>query len=95
MQLLSDPILNSIIGGLKKGGLKFVSVAVFFSVVALIAGVLLGKLFGLEKGYVAGMLGGALTPHCASNLNWYLWLVAININKLVVYVSESIFLASF
>ncbi|MFP4213741.1 MAG: aspartate-alanine antiporter [Desulfohalobiaceae bacterium] len=49
------------IGGLKRGGLQFVSVAVFFSVVALIAGVVLGKLFGLDKGYVAGMLGGALT----------------------------------
>ncbi len=49
------------IGGLKRGGLKFVGVAVFFSVVALGTAIILGHLFGLNQGYVAGLLGGALT----------------------------------
>ena len=49
------------IGGLKRGGMQFVTIAVFFSLVALAAGVGFGHLFGLDKGYVAGMLGGALT----------------------------------
>ncbi|MFW6049216.1 MAG: aspartate-alanine antiporter [Candidatus Bipolaricaulota bacterium] len=49
------------IGGLKRGGLKFVGVAIFFSVVALGSAIVLGRLFGLNQGYVAGLLGGALT----------------------------------
>ncbi len=49
------------IDGLKQGGLKFVAVAVFFCIVALVSAVGLGYLFGLDQGYVAGMLGGAMT----------------------------------
>lgn len=49
------------IGGLKRGGIKYVTVAVFFCVVALIAAVLLAKAFGLDEGYAGGLLGGALT----------------------------------
>jgi putative transport protein len=49
------------ISGLKRGGMKYVSVGVFFSVVALVCAVILGRAFGLDKGYTAGMLGGALT----------------------------------
>lgn len=49
------------IGGLKRGGLKLLIVAVFFGVVALISAIILGNVFGLSKGYVAGLMGGALT----------------------------------
>ena len=49
------------IGGLKRGGVKFVAVSVFFAVVALVAAVVLGNAFGLGRGYTAGMIGGALT----------------------------------
>ena len=49
------------IGGLKRGGVKFVVVSVFFAVVALVAAALLGKAFGLGRGYTAGLIGGALT----------------------------------
>jgi len=49
------------IDGLKRGGFKFVGVAVFFGIVALVSAVLLGHLFGLNQGYIAGMLGGAMT----------------------------------
>lgn len=49
------------IGGLKRGGVKYVTVAVFFCVVALIAAVFLAKVFGLDAGYAGGLMGGALT----------------------------------
>jgi len=49
------------IGGIKRGGAKYVAVAVFFCVVALIAAVLLAKAFGLDAGYAGGLMGGALT----------------------------------
>lgn len=49
------------IDGLKRGGFKFVGVAVFFGIVALVSAVVLGHLFGLDQGYIAGMLGGAMT----------------------------------
>ncbi|MFH1038156.1 MAG: aspartate-alanine antiporter [PVC group bacterium] len=49
------------IGGLKRGGLKYVTVAVFFCVAALIAAVFLAKVFGLDKGYAGGLMAGALT----------------------------------
>ncbi|MFP4508421.1 MAG: aspartate:alanine exchanger family transporter, partial [Candidatus Acetothermia bacterium] len=49
------------IDGLKRGGFKFVGVAVFFGIVALVSAVGLGYLFGLDQGYVAGLLGGAMT----------------------------------
>jgi len=49
------------VSGLKRGGMKYVSVAVFFCVFALIAAILLAKIFGLNRGYAGGMMGGALT----------------------------------
>ncbi len=49
------------IDGLKRGGFKFVGVAVFFGVVALVSAIVIGKLFGLNQGYIAGLLGGAMT----------------------------------
>ncbi len=49
------------IDGLKRGGFKFVGVAVFFGIVALVSAIVLGHLFGLNQGYIAGMLGGAMT----------------------------------
>ncbi|MFP4631761.1 MAG: aspartate:alanine exchanger family transporter, partial [Candidatus Acetothermia bacterium] len=49
------------IDGVKRGGFKFVGVAVFFGIVALVSAVGLGYLFGLDQGYVAGLLGGAMT----------------------------------
>ncbi|MDP8214299.1 MAG: TrkA C-terminal domain-containing protein [Candidatus Euphemobacter frigidus] len=49
------------IGGLKRGGVKYVTVAVFFCVVALISAVFLARAFGLNAGYAGGLMGGALT----------------------------------
>jgi len=49
------------IGGLKRGGIKYVTVSVFFCVTALIAAIVLAKLFGLNSGYSGGLLAGALT----------------------------------
>ena len=49
------------IGGLKRGGMKYIAVAVFFGGAALIVAVSLAKIFGLNQGYSAGMIGGALT----------------------------------
>ena len=49
------------VSGLKRGGIKYVLIAVFFCVFALIAAVLLAKIFGLNRGYAGGILGGALT----------------------------------
>lgn len=49
------------IGGLKRGGVKYVLVAVFFCVAALIAAIFLAKAFGLDKGYAGGLMAGALT----------------------------------
>ena len=49
------------IGGIKRGGLKYIAVAIFFCVAALIIAVILAKVFGLNEGYSAGIIGGALT----------------------------------
>jgi putative transport protein len=49
------------IGGLKRGGVKYIAVALFFCVAALIIAIGLAKTFGLNKGYGAGLIGGALT----------------------------------
>ncbi len=49
------------IGGLKRGGVKYVTVSVFFCVTALVAAIVLAKLFGLNSGYSGGFLAGALT----------------------------------
>jgi len=49
------------VGGLKRGGMKYVLVAVFFAVTALIAAIALARAFGLNEGYAGGLIGGALT----------------------------------
>ncbi len=49
------------IGGLKRGGVKYIAVSAFFCIAALIVAVVLVKAFGLNKGYGAGIIGGALT----------------------------------
>ncbi len=49
------------VGGIRRGGAKYITIAVFFCFVALIAAVGLAKAFGFNKGYSAGLLGGALT----------------------------------
>jgi len=49
------------IGGLKRGGAKYIAVAIFFCGVALVMAIVLAKVFGLNQGYSAGMIGGALT----------------------------------
>ncbi len=49
------------IGGLKRGGVKYVAVAVFFCVAALLAAVVLARAFGLTEGYAGGLMAGALT----------------------------------
>jgi len=49
------------VSGLKRGGIKYVLIAVVFGVLALIAAIILAKVFGLTRGYAGGILGGALT----------------------------------
>lgn len=49
------------VSGLKRGGSKYVLIAIFFGVLALIAAIMLAKVFGLNRGYAGGILGGALT----------------------------------
>ncbi|MCP4338099.1 MAG: aspartate-alanine antiporter, partial [Desulfobulbaceae bacterium] len=49
------------IGGLKRGGIKYIAVAIFFCLATLITAVILAKSFGLNKGYGAGIIGGAMT----------------------------------
>ena len=49
------------IGGLKRGGIKYIIISVFFCVSALIAAIILAKYFGLNRGYAGGFIGGALT----------------------------------
>jgi putative transport protein len=48
-------------GGLKKEGLSYIILALFVAIVGLVTAVLLGKLFGFNKGTVAGLLSGAMT----------------------------------
>ncbi len=49
------------VGGLKRGGMKYVTIAVFFCLIALGIAVMLAKLFSLNSGYAGGMVAGALT----------------------------------
>lgn len=49
------------ISGLKRGGVKYIAVSVFFCVIVLVAAIVLAKVFGLDAGYAGGLLGGALT----------------------------------
>jgi len=46
---------------LKKDGLKYLWLSLFVGIVGLTLAILLGKLFGFDKGMTAGLLGGALT----------------------------------
>ena len=48
-------------GALKKGGLSYLWLSVFFAVVGLITAVGLARVFGFDPGTAAGLLGGALT----------------------------------
>jgi putative transport protein len=49
------------VGGLKRGGAKYVVIALFFCVSALLTAIVLAKVFSLNQGYSAGLIGGALT----------------------------------
>ncbi|MDD5643269.1 MAG: aspartate-alanine antiporter [Syntrophales bacterium] len=48
-------------GSLKKEGLKYIWLSVFFGVVGLLTAVGLAKVFGFDPGTAAGLIGGALT----------------------------------
>ncbi|MGD2279204.1 MAG: aspartate-alanine antiporter [Candidatus Omnitrophota bacterium] len=48
-------------GALKKEGLHYVMIAVFFAVIGLLTAVVLGKTFKFDGGTTAGIIGGALT----------------------------------
>ena len=48
-------------GALKKEGLKYIWLSIFFAIVGLVTAILLAKIFGFGKGTTAGLLGGALT----------------------------------
>ncbi len=48
-------------GALKKEGLKYIGLAIFFAMVGLVTAILLAKIFGFGKGTAAGLLAGALT----------------------------------
>ena len=48
-------------GSLKKEGLKFISLSLVVSIVALITAYFLGRLFKFDIGTTAGLLGGAMT----------------------------------
>jgi len=48
-------------GGLKKEGIHYIILALFFAIVGLVTAILLGKFFGFDKGITAGLLGGAIT----------------------------------
>ena len=48
-------------GGLKRGGKKYIAVAVFFSAAAMVIALAVAKLFHLNGAYGAGIVAGALT----------------------------------
>ncbi len=48
-------------GALKKEGLNYIWLSIFFAIVGLGTAILLGKIFGFGKGTTAGLLAGALT----------------------------------
>jgi putative transport protein len=48
-------------GALKKEGLKYIWMSIFFAIVGLATAIILAKVFGFDKGTSAGMLAGALT----------------------------------
>ncbi len=48
-------------GGLKKEGLHYIFISLVVAFTGLVTAILLGKLFGFNKGITAGMLGGAMT----------------------------------
>jgi len=47
--------------GLKKEGLNYIILSIFFAIIGLITAIWFGKLFGFDKGTTAGLLSGALT----------------------------------
>jgi len=47
--------------GLKKEGISYIILSLFFAITGLIVAILLGKFFGFDKGTTAGLLGGAIT----------------------------------
>lgn len=49
------------VSGLKRGGLKYVGIAVFFCIVVLLSAIFLARAFNLSQGYAGGFLGGAMT----------------------------------
>jgi putative transport protein len=49
------------VSGIRRGGAKYVAIALFFCIAALVSAVALARVFGLGGGYAGGMLGGALT----------------------------------
>ncbi len=48
-------------GALKKEGLHYVWLSLFFALLGLVIAILLGKAFGFDKGTTAGLLAGAMT----------------------------------
>jgi len=48
-------------GALKKEGLHYVWLSLFFALLGLVIAILLGKAFGFDKGTTAGLLAGAIT----------------------------------
>jgi len=48
-------------GGLKKEGISYIIISLFFAIVGLVTAILLGKLFGFDKGTTVGLVSGALT----------------------------------
>jgi putative transport protein len=51
--------------GLRSGGLKLMALSIVFCLVGLGMVVLMAKLFGLDKGFAAGLLSGSLTQSSA------------------------------
>ncbi len=48
-------------GGLKKEGLHYLTISLVVAVSGLVMAIILGKVFGFDKGTTAGLLGGAMT----------------------------------
>ncbi len=48
-------------GGLKKEGLRYLTISLVVAVSGLVMAIILGKVFGFDKGTTAGLLSGAMT----------------------------------
>jgi len=53
-------------GSVKKGGMSYIGLSVFFAIVGLATAFGLGKLFHFDSGTTAGIIGGALTQSSVS-----------------------------